>query len=236
VFTTPAVTSVINRYYDPATGSFINVDPDVAGTGQPYAYAGDDPANAIDPDGLCWSTPSDQQGPCEPAPPGVNYNSSCFSGTGPTAPGAVRCGTLGESNCGSSLGESNTAVGVAAGMTFQAGEESLELTEHAAMRLAQRGISDEDLDAALDQVPFKYFYNGAWQTGYYDSSTGVFAGTVNGQITTVIDNVNPNYIQNLQSAVPDDAAAAGSEVASGEGELGQLGDDFLGFSEDLGGL
>jgi hypothetical protein len=121
-------------------------------------------------------------------------------------------------------------------MTFQAGEESLELTEHAAMRLAQRGISDEDLDAALDQVPFKYFYNGAWQTGYYDSSTGVFAGTVNGQITTVIDNVNPNYIQNLQSAVPDDAAAAGSEVASGEGELGQLGDDFLGFSEDLGGL
>ena len=42
--------------------------------------------------------------------------------------------------------------------------------------------------------------------------------------------------RDCQSAVPDDAAAAGSEVASGEGELGQLGDDFLGFSEDLGGL
>jgi RHS repeat-associated protein len=42
----------INRYYDPATGQFVSVDPMVNVTNQPYAYAGDDPVNAIDLNGL----------------------------------------------------------------------------------------------------------------------------------------------------------------------------------------
>jgi RHS repeat-associated protein len=50
--TTFAFEGSINRYYDPATGEFLSVDPDVAETGQPYAYTDDDPVNAIDPDGL----------------------------------------------------------------------------------------------------------------------------------------------------------------------------------------
>jgi hypothetical protein len=53
VFTTPAVTSVINRYYDPTTGMFFMVDPDVGITGQPYSYVGDDPIDSTDPLGLC---------------------------------------------------------------------------------------------------------------------------------------------------------------------------------------
>jgi RHS repeat-associated protein len=44
----------INRYYDPATGQFLSVDPDLAETGQPYAFTGDDPLNATDPLGLRW--------------------------------------------------------------------------------------------------------------------------------------------------------------------------------------
>jgi len=44
--------SSVGRYYDPATGQFLSVDPLVDVTGQPYAYTGDDPVNAIDPDGL----------------------------------------------------------------------------------------------------------------------------------------------------------------------------------------
>jgi RHS repeat-associated protein len=44
----------INRYYDPATGQFLTVDPDVAITQAPYTYAGDDPVNNTDPTGLCW--------------------------------------------------------------------------------------------------------------------------------------------------------------------------------------
>ena len=43
---------VVNRYYDPSTGQFLSVDPDVAQTGQPYAYSTDNPTNWTDPLGL----------------------------------------------------------------------------------------------------------------------------------------------------------------------------------------
>lgn len=50
----------VNRYYDPATGQFLSVDPDVAETGQPYAYTNDDPVNETDPLGLWgWNPISD---------------------------------------------------------------------------------------------------------------------------------------------------------------------------------
>ncbi len=42
----------IDRYYDPSTDQFLSVDPDLAETGQPYAFTGDDPLNATDPLGL----------------------------------------------------------------------------------------------------------------------------------------------------------------------------------------
>ena len=46
------------RYYDPATGQFLTVDPLLDVTGQPYAYAADNPVNVTDPWGLCdWYTP-----------------------------------------------------------------------------------------------------------------------------------------------------------------------------------
>jgi RHS repeat-associated protein len=40
------------RWYAPSTGEFTSVDPALAETGQPYAYAGDDPVNEGDPSGL----------------------------------------------------------------------------------------------------------------------------------------------------------------------------------------
>ena len=42
----------VARWYDPTTAEFTTIDPDVASTGQPYTYAGDDPVNEWDPDGL----------------------------------------------------------------------------------------------------------------------------------------------------------------------------------------
>ena len=41
----------VHRYYDPTTGEFLTVDPDVSETQQPYYYAGDDPTNETDPSG-----------------------------------------------------------------------------------------------------------------------------------------------------------------------------------------
>jgi len=52
------VEGTINRYYDPATGQFASVDPDIIETHQPFVYVGDDPTNSVDPSGLCVDTPS----------------------------------------------------------------------------------------------------------------------------------------------------------------------------------
>jgi hypothetical protein len=41
----------VARWYDPGTGEFLSVDPDLAETDQPYSYAGDDPVNRTDPTG-----------------------------------------------------------------------------------------------------------------------------------------------------------------------------------------
>jgi len=41
----------VARWYDPGTGQFMSVDPDLAETDQPYAYASDDPVNASDRSG-----------------------------------------------------------------------------------------------------------------------------------------------------------------------------------------
>ena len=46
---------LINRYYDPATGQFISVDPSLAQTNAPYAYANGNPVSIVDPFGeLRW--------------------------------------------------------------------------------------------------------------------------------------------------------------------------------------
>ena len=43
---------LIGRYYDPATGQFLSVDPLVEQTAHGYEYTGDNPVNAIDPLGM----------------------------------------------------------------------------------------------------------------------------------------------------------------------------------------
>jgi len=45
---------LLNRYYDPGTGQFLSVDPDLAQTQEPYAYAGGDPVINTDPTGDEW--------------------------------------------------------------------------------------------------------------------------------------------------------------------------------------
>ena len=45
------------RYYDPATGQFLSVDPLVDDTRAPYGYAAGDPLDTTDPTGLCNGNP-----------------------------------------------------------------------------------------------------------------------------------------------------------------------------------
>jgi RHS repeat-associated protein len=44
---------LINRYYDPATGQFLSVDPILSQTLAPYSYATGNPVSNRDPNGLC---------------------------------------------------------------------------------------------------------------------------------------------------------------------------------------
>jgi hypothetical protein len=48
--------AIVARYYDPATGQFLTVDPKVASTLSPYGYVAGDPLNATDPSGE-WGLP-----------------------------------------------------------------------------------------------------------------------------------------------------------------------------------
>jgi RHS repeat-associated protein len=43
---------LVNRYYDPSTGQFLSVDPEVRTTLQPYAYTQGNPVSQTDPAGL----------------------------------------------------------------------------------------------------------------------------------------------------------------------------------------
>jgi RHS repeat-associated protein len=52
-----------NRYYDPAVGRYISADPlGLAGGLNPFAYAGNCPTSAIDPEGLMFSVIKDASG------------------------------------------------------------------------------------------------------------------------------------------------------------------------------
>jgi RHS repeat-associated protein len=72
---------LINRYYDPATGQFISVDPEVANTLEPYAYTAGDPVSESDPTGLFspaaaarWA---DQNYGNDPHGPGGRFGDDC---------------------------------------------------------------------------------------------------------------------------------------------------------------
>jgi len=66
------------RYYDPTTGQFLTTDPLVSLTRGPYAYAGGNPTNGIDPTGLEWCK-HPVNGGCSSVPPGyTGQTKDCF--------------------------------------------------------------------------------------------------------------------------------------------------------------
>ena len=73
----PACIYLINRYYDPATGQFLSVDPDVATTDAPYAYADGNPVKNTDENGLAATGWSGYETGAVMATQGLNNNKGC---------------------------------------------------------------------------------------------------------------------------------------------------------------
>jgi RHS repeat-associated protein len=61
------------RWYQPSNAQLLGVDPALASTGQPYAYANDNPVNGSDPSGNC-------------SVPGSTVNLAGIEGSGPCDP------------------------------------------------------------------------------------------------------------------------------------------------------
>lgn len=78
----------------------------------------------------------------------------------------------------------------------------MKVPEHAAERMITRGMSIDTVEGVLANAPFQYFHQGAWKTGYYDSASRLFIGSVDGTVTTVIEKATPSYIRNLQFLTP----------------------------------
>jgi len=83
---------LIARYYDPATGQFLTVDPEVATTLAPYGYVQGNPLNASDPGGLTTDASSGGYGNLTSGPEAGCYANSnggpalCPVGGGQLAP------------------------------------------------------------------------------------------------------------------------------------------------------
>lgn len=216
------------RYYDPTTGQFLTRDPLETLTGEAYGYAANDPVNTTDPTGLCPWCVSALIGAAVGAGVefGSQVVGNAINGCGlfdNLNPGEIiREGVIGGLvgltgfGIGSTVSRLRSAHTLFASVTktparfvvnsageatmlLRSGSAALEVTEHAALRMTQRGVSIEAAEAALAQRPFQYFHQNVWKTGYYDPTSKVFLGSVSGRVTTVIGRASANYIANLKA-------------------------------------
>ncbi|MGW2014058.1 ricin-type beta-trefoil lectin domain protein [Streptomyces sp. NPDC001927] len=91
----------------------------------------------------------------------------------------------------------------AADDAVEAAEELDGTTKHLIDRLRDRELSAETARAVLAQTPFSYYHEGQYKLGYYDPKSKVFvAKTIDGNINTVMVNVQPDYVERLRAAGP----------------------------------
>jgi hypothetical protein len=77
---------------------------------------------------------------------------------------------------------------------------TLNVSEHAIERMKFRDISISDIKEVVTKgQKFSYFHEGEMKTGYYSEEKRLFIGYTD-KITTVIDQVNRNYINNIKKA------------------------------------
>jgi RHS repeat-associated protein len=79
----------------------------------------------------------------------------------------------------------------------------LGITEHAVERMGERGFTVERIQSTVSTgQSFKYFHEGVWKVGFYDPQSKTFVAAAAGRILTVINNVKPQYIENLKRLTP----------------------------------
>lgn len=101
------------------------------------------------------------------------------------------------------------------GKTFQ-GKEMLEYYENFPKQISGIRISDHFIRRSYERQidlsiitkiienqsnKFEYYHRGEWKTGYYDSTTNTFIGQAD-SYTTIINNIDIRYINNLKNAKP----------------------------------
>ncbi len=89
-------------------------------------------------------------------------------------------------------------IGIAGSDVLVHNDTECDLSSHAAQQMADRGISQAQVDAAMTRTPFAYNdpASGELRTGYFDSRSGIFVGKVpGGTVVTVIADVTRAYIR-----------------------------------------
>ncbi|MGI5167419.1 hypothetical protein ACQEU3_24030 [Spirillospora sp. CA-253888] len=82
-------------------------------------------------------------------------------------------------------------------------DDDLCLTGHAKQRLRERGVSMEEARQVFANEPFSYWHEDQWKIGYWDPKLEIFiAKTVDGNINTIIDPADRQYIENMKSKRP----------------------------------
>ncbi|HAS10993.1 MAG TPA: hypothetical protein DCS55_10835, partial [Acidimicrobiaceae bacterium] len=150
-----------NRTYDPALGQFLSRDPLEQVTGQPYAYASNDPVNLVDPWGLCSIGPvrigfmSRHDGGCK--------------------------GAEGARQAASTVGHAAVSIGTGAAVATAIGACGITVVCAAGVGLGGVGIAAAG-HAGVDRIagspmrqPWEYFAEGA-----LDSAGGVVCGVTFG--------------------------------------------------------
>lgn len=86
---------------------------------------------------------------------------------------------------------------------LRVGQSTLTLSEHAVQQMARRQLTVAQVEAALSNpTTFEYFHEGVRKIGYYDPATRIFLAQYQGAVFTVINNVKPQYIDNLKNLKP----------------------------------
>jgi RHS repeat-associated protein len=160
-YTDPATSLIylINRYYDPATGQFMSVDPLDDQTDQPYQYAGDNPLNQSDPAGLFCVLGHNPNGSCR----GSNVSNDLHVVTTGVAVVGVVAGAVGVAIAGAPelaaasavlIGVATVATGIVA--TVGIGQEIYTCLAHGIGSSAcSGGILRNDLTTLMSFIPGK---------------------------------------------------------------------------------